>query len=108
MVQEILAGQAPIPLRNLGREVANPHGWQRTGRRLMERVERAMRDAELHDEFGVPFVWAAGTNQARSPFRGLQGRLYKLYHGPKSPLYLMRSSMIYQHQMIKLVIQHAT
>jgi len=74
MVREILEDEAPIPLRNLGREVAIRHGWQRTGRRIMERVERAMGDTELHDEFGVPFVWAAGTIQERSPFRGLQGR----------------------------------
>lgn len=33
-----------------------------------------MGDAELHDEFGVPFVWAAGTIRERSPFRGLLGR----------------------------------
>jgi hypothetical protein len=74
MVQEILHEEAPLPLRNLGREVANRHGWQRTGRRIMERVERAIGDAELHDEFGVPFVWVAGTTQTRSPFRGLAER----------------------------------
>ena len=74
MVQEILLEQAPLPVRNLAKEVANRHGWQRTGRRIMERVEHAMGDAEIHDEFGVPFVWAAGTIRERSPFRGLQGR----------------------------------
>jgi Protein of unknown function (DUF3320) len=61
MVQEIISEEAPLPVRNLGREIANRHGWQRTGRRIMERAERAMGDAELHDEFGVAFVWAAGT-----------------------------------------------
>lgn len=74
MVQEILTDEAPLPLRNLGKEIANRHGWQRTGRRIMERVERALGDAELYDEFGVPFVWSAGTHQARSPFRGLAKR----------------------------------
>lgn len=74
MIQEIITEEAPLPLRNLGREVANRHGWQRTGRRIMERVERAMGDAELHDEFGVPFVWTAGSIQTRSPFRGLAER----------------------------------
>ena len=74
MVQDILVEEAPLPLRNLGRAVASRHGWQRTGRRIMERVERAMGDAEIHDEFGVPFVWAVGTFRSRSPFRSLSER----------------------------------
>lgn len=74
IVQGILTEEAPLPLRNLGRAVANRHGWQRTGRKIMEHVKRAMENAETHDEFGVPFVWAADTFQSRSPFRGLSER----------------------------------
>ena len=74
IVQEILVEQAPMPLRNLGREVANRHGWQRTGRRIMDRVENALGAADLHDEFGTPFVWLPGTYQDRIPYRGLEHR----------------------------------
>ncbi|NOC47321.1 DUF3320 domain-containing protein [Ruegeria sp. HKCCD7559] len=74
IVHEVLVDQAPMPLRNLGREVANRHGWQRTGRRIMDRVEHALGAAELHDEFGTPFVWLAGTYQDRIPYRGLENR----------------------------------
>jgi len=74
IVQEILSREAPITLRSLGREVAHRHGWQRTGHKIMQRVENALGDAELHDEFGVPFVWLAKTNQPRTPFRGMSDR----------------------------------
>ena len=40
----------------------------------MQRVENALGDAELHKEFGVPFVWVYGTYQDRRPFRGLSDR----------------------------------
>ncbi|GHF04112.1 hypothetical protein GCM10016455_26820 [Aliiroseovarius zhejiangensis] len=58
----------------MGREVANRHGWQRTGRRIMDRVERALGAAEVHDEFGTPFVWLSGTYQDRIRYRGLENR----------------------------------
>ncbi len=74
IVQDILTKESPLPLRNLGRAVAHRHGWQRTGRRIMQRVENALGDAELHEEFGVPFVWINGTRQDRKPFRGLSDR----------------------------------
>ncbi|WP_294613772.1 DUF3320 domain-containing protein [uncultured Roseovarius sp.] len=74
IVQDILINHAPIPLRNLGRAVAHRHGWQRTGRRIMKRVESALGDAEVYDEFGVPFVWGPDTFENRKKFRGLSGR----------------------------------
>jgi len=74
IVHEVLVDQAPMPLRNLGREVANRHGRQRTGCRIMDRVEHALGTAELHDEFGTLFVWLAGTYQDRIPYRGLENR----------------------------------
>lgn len=74
LVQSILSDEAPMTYRNLGKAVANLHGWQRTGRRIMQRVERAAKDAEIHEEFGVAFIWAAGTYRERVPFRGLLGR----------------------------------
>ena len=74
IVREVLVDQAPMPLRNLGREVANRHGWQRTGRRIMDRVKHALGAAEVHDEFGTPFVWLPGTYQDRIPYRGLENR----------------------------------
>ena len=77
IVQEILVEQAPMPLRNLGREVASRHGWQRTGRRIMDRVEHALGAAEVHDEFGTPFVWLPGTYRDRIPYRGLERRVIR-------------------------------
>jgi hypothetical protein len=74
IVQDILARQAPIPLRNLGQAVAHRHGWQRTGRRIMQRVEKTLGGAEVYDEFGVSFVWAPGTHKNRIEFRGLLDR----------------------------------
>ena len=75
IIHEILVEQAPIPLSNLGREVSHRHGWQRTGRRIMERVEQALGATELHDEFGTQFVWLPGTHQDRIPYRGLNSRV---------------------------------
>lgn len=74
IIQDILEKEGPLPLRNLGKSVANRHGWQRTGRRIMDRVKRTMADVDLRDEFGVSFVWVAGTVQSRYPFRGLSDR----------------------------------
>lgn len=74
IVQDVLAKESPLPLCNLGRAVAHRHGWQRTGRKIMQRVKGALGDAELHEEFGMPFVWAHETHQNRMPFRGLSGR----------------------------------
>lgn len=56
----------------MGREVANRHGRQRTGWRIIDQVKRALGAAEVHDEFGTPFVWLSGTYRDRIRYRGLE------------------------------------
>lgn len=74
IVEEIIRQKGPMPVKCLGREVANKHGWKRTGRRIMNQVSKAMSGTETRSEFGKEFVWVTGEVQNRVPYRGLDGR----------------------------------
>jgi len=74
IILTIVESEGPIRLDGLARKVAQQHGWQRTGRRIQERVRKNLRSVESHSEFGTAFVWAPGTHTSRVPFRGLAGR----------------------------------
>ena len=74
IIVSIVESEGPIPLHGLARRVAQEHGWQRTGKRIQERVRKNLRSVERHTEFGTTFVWASGSHAGRLPFRGLNGR----------------------------------
>ena len=74
MILAIIEPEGPMPLQRLARRVAQEHGWQRTGRRIQERVRHNLGAVELHGEFGTTFVWAPGSHAHRVAFRGLGGR----------------------------------
>ncbi len=74
IILTIVESEGPIRLEGLARKVAQQHGWQRTGRRIQERVRKNLRTVESHSEFGTTFVWVPGTHANRVPFRGLNGR----------------------------------
>ena len=63
-----------MPLHRLARRVAQEHGWQRTGRRIQERVRHNLGAVELHAEFETTFVWAPDSHTDRVAFRGLGDR----------------------------------
>ena len=74
IILSIVETEGPIPLQGLARRVAQEHGWQRTGKRIQERVRKNLGSVERHAEFGTTFVWAPGSHAVRVPFRGLNGR----------------------------------
>ena len=69
MISRIVADEGPIPLDLLARIVAREHGWQRTGRKIRERVLSCIGDNEIHDDPNGPFVWRPGTFADEIPFR---------------------------------------
>ena len=66
--------EGPMPLQRLARRIAHEHGWQRTGKRILERVRENLGDIERHAEFDKTFLWAPGKFAPRVPFRGLRDR----------------------------------
>ena len=74
MTLGIVEREGPMPLHRLTRRVAQEHGWQRTGKRIRERVEKNLGQVECHLESGATFVWAPGTHADRVPFRGMNDR----------------------------------
>ena len=43
MILSIVESEGPMPLHRLARRVAQEHGWQRTGKRIRERVQKNLR-----------------------------------------------------------------
>ena len=74
MILSIVEREGPMPLHRLARRVAQEHGWQRTGKRIQERVQKNLGRVERHPEFEATFLWAPGTHADRVLFRGLNGR----------------------------------
>ena len=74
MILSIVETEGPMTLHRLARRVAQEHGWQRTGKRIQERVQENLARVECHPEFGVTFAWSPGSHANRVPFRGLDGR----------------------------------
>ncbi len=69
LISRILSEEGPVPLDLLARSVAREHGWQRTGRRIRERVLSCMGDNEVHDDPNGHFVWSPGTFTGEIPYR---------------------------------------
>lgn len=74
LVDRTLAQQGPMPFDVLAREISRLHGWQRTGRRINDRVEIAAQDSDESHENGRAFLWQKGTLSDRSPFKGMNDR----------------------------------
>ena len=74
LILDIVEKEGPMPLHGLARKVAQVHGWQRTGRRIQERVHQNLGSVERHSEFATIFVWAPGSHAERVPYRELGDR----------------------------------
>ena len=74
LISGIVEREGSMPLQRLARRVAQVHGWQRTGRRILEQVHRNLGQAERHTEFETIFVWAPVSHADRVPFRKLGDR----------------------------------
>ncbi|WVX50744.1 hypothetical protein ROLI_038440 [Roseobacter fucihabitans] len=72
--------QGPLPIASLARRVAQIHGWQRTGHRISSRVEKAIGEAETHEDLGTKFIWTSGTYARRIPSRELFDRSIREVH----------------------------
>jgi very-short-patch-repair endonuclease len=69
LIDKVVTEQGPISEAMLCRTIARLHGWQRTGRRIQQRVMDCIGINECHHEHGSVFVWAPGTFQQRLAFR---------------------------------------
>lgn len=74
LVDGVLDKKAPLTMEALAREIARMHGWQRTGKRISERVVATAKRADLRREGRQVFVWPTGGYRERVPFRGLGDR----------------------------------
>ena len=74
LILSIAEAEGPMPLEVLARRVAQEHGWQRTGKRILQRVRENLGAVECHAELTRTFVWAPGMHVRRVPFRGLKDR----------------------------------
>ena len=74
LIQQIAEEEGPMPLQRLARRVAQQHGWQRTGKRILERVEENLGNLKGHTEFGRTFIWAPDQYSRRVSFMGLKNR----------------------------------
>lgn len=69
IVENIVKAEGPLPVTLLCRRVAQIHGWQRTGRRIVQQVRAALACVETYDEDSIEFVWTCGSYSDRLPFR---------------------------------------
>ncbi len=69
MVDAVIEAEAPIKDDVLAQRLARAHGWQRTGGRIREQIERHLRTLERTRESTGTFLWKPGTVAARTPFR---------------------------------------
>ena len=69
MVAAVLENEAPVREDLLAQRIARAHGWQRTGRRIRERIQLHLRDIDrTHESTGV-FLWPKGSVVERTPYR---------------------------------------
>lgn len=74
LMLEIVETEGPMPLNRLARRVAQEHGWQRTGKRILQVVCKNLGEIERYSDIDEDFVWAPGQHESRIPFRGLKNR----------------------------------
>ncbi|MFW8635872.1 DUF3320 domain-containing protein [Cribrihabitans pelagius] len=69
LIEGIVRTEGPLPVTLLSRRVAQQHGWQRTGRRIVDQVRAALARIDIHNEDGVDFAWSKGSCSNRVPFQ---------------------------------------
>lgn len=69
LITRIVEKEGPLPVALLGRRISAVHGWQRTGRRIAERVQECLGDCDIHSENGVEFVWKKDSYRERVAYR---------------------------------------
>lgn len=74
LITKIIEEDGPLPVSHVAKNVAQAHGWLRTGHKIATRVGKLLGDADIHDEFGTSYVWLHGSYADRIEFRGLKER----------------------------------
>lgn len=74
LIRQIVRENGPLPVPRLASEVANMHGWNRTGKRISQQVHANLSGIQLVEEFGKEYAWLPDTYSPRVPFNGLKGR----------------------------------
>lgn len=74
MMRRIVDAMGPLPDLQLARQIAQEHGWQRTGGRIQARISALHHHFPTTSENGVVFLWPEGGARDRVPFRGLGER----------------------------------
>lgn len=69
LIEDIVRIEGPLPVTLLSRRVAQQHGWQRTGRRIVDQVCAALARIDIHNEDGVDFAWSKDQHSNRVPFQ---------------------------------------
>lgn len=69
IIAEIATEDGPLPLDQMERQIAQIHGWHRTGRRIQQRVQQCLSVVTCEDENGRIFVWPPQADTRRTPFR---------------------------------------
>lgn len=69
LIEDIVENEGPLPVTLLSRRVAQKHGWQRTGRRIVEQVRAALARIDVHNADGIDFAWSKGAHSNRVPFQ---------------------------------------
>ncbi|MFG1461744.1 DUF3320 domain-containing protein [Xanthobacter sp. DSM 24535] len=61
MIDHVIEQESPIRADILAHRIARAHGWLQTGRRIRERVDLHLRDADATQESSGIFVWKKGS-----------------------------------------------
>ena len=69
LIDHIVVDEGPLRLDRLERMISRLHGWQRTGRRIRDRIADCIGENECYLDADATFVWASGTFTSRIPFR---------------------------------------
>lgn len=69
MSMAVIDAEGPVRLDVLAQRIARAHGWQRTGSRIRERVERVLPPHDRTEEREGTFVWPSGTVAETIPWR---------------------------------------
>ncbi len=61
MIEHVIEVESPIRADILAQRIARAHGWLQTGRRIRERVDLHLREADATQESSGAFVWKKGS-----------------------------------------------
>ena len=73
-IEAVVTEEGPLRERRLAQRVARAHGWQRSGRRIRERVAGCLGGCARDTRDGAAFVWPPGAIPETLPFRAGLGR----------------------------------